>query len=140
MSSPRKFRIWDIEAKKMRHIITDLHWALHGLVSCTWMDSATTELHTLVNDADCVGGKDRFILMQYIGRDDANGREVCERDIAKFPEHDYLAEIKYYPEYAAFLFDSHSPDTTNNPDALMFWSDDFEIIGNVHEHPELMEK
>ena len=82
-------------------------------------------------------GGDSF---QYIGKKDHNGREVCERDIVKFAEHGYLAEIKYYPEHAAFLFDSHSPDTTNNPDALMFWSDDFEIIGNVHEHPKLMEK
>ncbi len=81
-----------------------------------------------------------IILLEYIGKKDHNGREVCERDIAKFPEHDYLAEIKYYPEHAAFLFDSHDPETRNNPDAYMLWSDDFEIIGNTTEHPELMDK
>lgn len=76
---------------------------------------------------------------QSIGRKDVvNGKEVYGGDIVRFLNHPYLAEVKYCPEFAAFLFDSHNDKTRNNPNAQMLWRDAFEIIGNIHEHPKLL--
>lgn len=80
-----------------------------------------------------------LVFLQFTGRKDKNGKEAYGGDIVKFPNHEYLAEVKYCPEFAAFLFDSHNDETRNNPDAQMLWSDAFEIIGNIHENPELLE-
>jgi len=70
---------------------------------------------------------------QSTGRKDKNGVKVYERGVVKFSGHDYLAEVKYYPEYAAFLFDSHNEETRNNPQAIMTWDASFEVIGTAHE-------
>ncbi len=75
---------------------------------------------------------------QSTGRKDKTETEAFGGDIVKFDDHEYLAEIKYFPEFAAFLFDSHNEETRNSSQILMLWSMDFKIVGNVHTHPELI--
>ena len=76
---------------------------------------------------------------QRVGRKDKNGVEAYSKDIVKFPDHSYLAEIEYYPEFAGFLFNSRDPETFQNPDALMYWEDDFEIISNTTDNSDLLD-
>ena len=131
-----KFRAWGIDRKAYDEVDGCLlHLADGELWECS---SGAYGM-----DRECV--TKNFILEQYLGRNDATrteefpeGKPVYVGDIVKFSDHSYLAEVKYYPEYAAFLFDSHTEDTRNNPMTGMCWVDDFEVIGNIHQNPELL--
>jgi len=134
-----KFRAWDIEAKEMRYIITDLHYALHGLVSCIWMDSGTCDQFGLLNDADCVGGKDRFILEQFTGEIDRKrtpefpkGQEIWEGDNVKAciyqDEEEQILPVYY--EDGAFWIDYKDSESDRVPIGCFIGS--LEVVGNIH--------
>ena len=89
-----------------------------------------------------------WVVMQWTGLCDRNGVEVYESDICRFYE---------YPEEPGFFFGTAeifwaecgfcwNPIKCLNEygfsmlDSSAFWNDDFEIIGNIHQHPELLEE
>ena len=141
MSREIKFRAWDIESQKMRCIIMNLKYALHGLIACQWCDGATLDNHWLENNADCVGGKDGFILMQYTGLKDKNGVEIYEGDIIAIcytlvpcstklegpePCRDVEA-VEWFPEFLAWGTGTSCDMLSENI------GEDIEVIGNIHE-------
>ncbi len=80
-------------------------------------------------------------LMQYTGLKDKNGKEIYEGDILT----DHGAEGPLYIEYstvhAAFVFvDKFDPSGTTLYTTTCISYGDFEIIGNIYEHPELLEE
>jgi uncharacterized phage protein (TIGR01671 family) len=79
-----------------------------------------------------------FILMQYTGLKDKNGKEIYEGDICKTYGHDdgFLIDQVIF-EDGSFLF--------TNPLKLSvelrgFKKDYIEVIGNIHENPELIKE
>lgn len=162
MNREIKFRAWDIEAKKMRHIIMNLKYALHGLIACQWCDGATLDNHWLENNADCVGGKDRFILMQYTGLHDSTrnkefpgGREIYEGDICKI--HIFTQELgenmgvmegerEFVAEICFDCICGLSVKNSEGDSGPLYMYNGFEdseeqitIIGNIHQTPNLLE-
>lgn len=74
-------------------------------------------------------------LMQYTCLKDKNGKEIFEGDVVITDEADGLDQVKYYK--GAFYIESLS--NHNFGDELL--SDLIvEVIGNIHENPELLEK
>ena len=71
---------------------------------------------------------------QYAGLTDKNGKKIFEGDIVKLHLIDYteMGVIKYNDIMCRFMFftkdGSYSFDNTN----------DFEVIGNIHDNPELL--
>ena len=98
-----------------------------------------------VNYETLFSSKDEFELMQFTGLHDRNGKAIYEGDIVKFSDGQYVdsgytyeivfhegsvrckSENKYFYDHRAF--DKDGWDKFYSP----------EIIGNIHENPELLE-
>ena len=115
-----KFRAWDEQEKKMRNI------------SCMFWK--TGEWYISRFELDGKDMKEGMPIMQYTGLKDKDGKEVYEGDVINgdFPD------VVFWDDDRGqwMLRNSENPDDTlweimrdNNP----------EIIGNVHENPELIE-
>ena len=83
----------------------------------------------------------RFILMQYTGLKDKNGKEIFEGDIVEISEQGYhcVGDIFYSEEYARFrvrdFYFPHYDDPTDFTDGIRY----AKIIGNIYKTPELLE-
>lgn len=126
MSREIKFRAWHKDLKKMFKIgqIT--------LEKGTWYFEP--------NDRDFIGMsipfQPSFVLMQYTGLHDKNGKEIYEGDILKvyykgMSEVGYVEYDNDYCEYKIII--------NTDKDYFSLWkSIDLEKIGNKYDNPELL--
>lgn len=82
------------------------------------------------------------ILEQYTGLKDKNGKEIYEWDIVRYGRHlsgiippeSLTAVVKWWSGEEEYY-----PCCTSSGFSLPFSEDGYEVIGNVHENPELLE-
>lgn len=67
---------------------------------------------------------------QYTGLTDKNGAKIFEGDIIRF--EDDIGYVIYTDDDASFLVDSQ------NRYIAMDYSSEFEVIGDIHDNPELL--
>lgn len=97
-----------------------------------YQETAEWIFHDLVNQKEVIEEElfDNIILMQSTGLHDVNGKEIFEGDIVKYWEN--IGYIEFYQGSWVInwndgsLFDLY--DNDNN----------LEVLGNIHEHPELL--
>ena len=85
---------------------------------------------------------DRFVLMQYTGLKDKNGKGIYEGDIIVF-NYDGLETpdtCRIYWSTENFRWVCHSMTEHWGDDLNEFTSEDLEVIGNIYENPELLEE
>ena len=119
-----KFRAWDKSCNKMRGI--------SGLQDC----------FSLRSDGVC---NEDYILLQYTGLKDKNGKEIYEGDIiSDLVESDgELIQSKcqvYFDEMTCqFMLDCSAKQDLSFGTSLFQELEDFEyeIIGNIYENPDL---
>ena len=98
-------------------IVTSAHWDID---EDGYTDLMETEVVEVISET--VG--------QYTGLTDKNGREIFEGDIVRRKER--LFTVKYSTEQARFL--AFRPNGLHDPIAVKYC----EVIGNIHDNPELL--
>ena len=108
-------------------------------------DSEQNESYIAVNYNDKVARVQEVIpetLGQFTGLTDKNGKKIFEGDIIKIPD-DYdefgINAGEIYEVY--FAFGGFRLKPKYRPNAKGFWLDEdetFEVIGNIHDNPELL--
>lgn len=120
-----KFRAWLKEEKIMGEVLG--------------IDILHKEIFFSNEDANCYEHTDfkDIELMQYTGLKDKNNKEIYEGDILKLRDNHGIQLVKYHDEWSAFIVESQK-DTSVGVLGLYFDKEDFEIIGNAYENPELL--
>jgi len=119
-----KFRIWDKERKY--YFTQGSIYAANGVISA----------NEIVD-----GEKRRFVLQQFIGLHDKDGREIFEGDILKVDaDNENPGVIKWSKNGCYLLIKKlmNSKESTSkqvNKGSTKFWT----VIGNIFETPEFLE-
>ena len=131
-----KFRAWDKTAKKF---VDDFSLRENG--DLQFYNEKTLKWVSMP--------KERYVLMQYTGLKDKNGKEIYKGDVVR---HDY-AKGEEFPSNGLMVVGSETPDgvrivgfemfdsrssTTYSFDTTGEYDVDVEIIGNIYENPELL--
>ena len=77
----------------------------------------------------------KYPIEQYTGLKDKNGKEIYEGDIMNDGNH--ICKIKWSEHFTAFEALNEDEGYESN---VWFEAKYGEVIGNVHENPELLEK
>ena len=115
-----KFRAWDKKAKRM--------------MSGFFIGSQDGKLYGTVRvDPITIRREDGFDLMQYTGFSDKNGKEVYEGDVVEEKERGFTGVVEF--RRGSFYACDYSDKTEVLLEVCHHSS---EIIGNIHENPELL--
>ena len=122
-----KFRAWD---KVEKRLIPD--YEFDGLLS--YAESA--ELSMWLNNPN-------IELMQYTGLKDSKGKEIYESDIVKVKNewNEESAHVVYWGseyDYPAFDLRPTLIDELNSLSEVICGQYEYEVIGNIHESPNLI--
>lgn len=110
-------------------------------------------IHEHIDPFDYLGELSGFIKMyevapetvsEFTGLTDKNGKKIFEGDIVKWTDeyfNDYKSEVIYHCDkynYPAFDFEKHDYECNG----LQYAHEDcyLEVIGNIHDNPELLEE
>ena len=133
-----KFRAWDKRTECYLYDIQDAYDTLSGHVKYDDGENACY-------DEDCFGDfldNDRYVVEQFTGLRDKNGRSIYEDDIVKMHQvvlspDDKIGWVEYTAQYG------YSIRFGNRRCRQSDWANDevakYEVIGNIWENPELLE-
>jgi uncharacterized phage protein (TIGR01671 family) len=138
MNREIKFRAWDRQEKVMYRVLRlPLSWLVGGLL-----------LHTL--DAEEMTedkNRDHYELMQFTGLKDAKGKEIYEGDIVRVGERSEIVGLLYRDE-GVVTFSANvgafSIEIAIGENESVIWPlqhfvlNQFEVIGNIYQNPELL--
>ena len=139
-----KFRAWD---KVYECYLYDIQGAYDTLSGCVKYENGENAVY----DEECFAGfldNDQYVVEQFTGLKDKNGREIYEGDILYFGsvwcvgdeydprEEEHTGLVEYLPDYASYVVNCNGKIY---PLEQLPSFDGYSVQGNVHENPELLE-
>lgn len=123
-----KFRAWrhNFEDPEYSQMITSHQGVYTALRHCLGL-----AVHAHFSNCDNQPHPEQYVLMQYIGLNDCNGKEIYEGDIVQ-SQHFMPSVIKF--EEGCFMFE----DITYSDAQFTYEDNQWEIIGNIYENPEFI--
>jgi uncharacterized phage protein (TIGR01671 family) len=123
-----KFRAWNKEDKQMIYDDDEIILGYHSGAFGSFDD-------------------DRYIFMQYTGLKDKNGKEIYEGDILQ-ADYDFVFIVKFGEydngesyELSVSGYGWHMQEIKDkNYFKDLLFMDDFFVIGNIYENPELLKE
>lgn len=123
MSREIKFRAWDKEYKEYNHE-SPIALSLEGELYAVWA------YHPQKITSN------RYVIEQYTGLKDKNGKKIYEGDI--ITAFVGVVQVVYCQEWGQFVFAQKDGSIGTCEDFVHWSSRDVEVIGNIHENPELL--
>lgn len=133
-----KFRAWDVVSQQMREV-EEITFNKDGTLDGCLYEKAGDDYGRVYFNQDClVDGKfhEHIILLQFIGPHDKNGKEIYEGDIIDFNGHP--TAIRWSTIQACYIFDNNIPGQAGQEYLDAFIAENYEVIGNIYENPELL--
>lgn len=128
MNNRFKFRIWNKELQKFSYYHNGNELFLDSFGALVY--------HDIKNNDICEVDDELFIIQQFTGMRDKNGKEIYEGDILKktsFDGAEEIAEVKFcrcgfyfWNNYGEYLGDFNFEETR------------FEVIGNIFQNKSLL--
>lgn len=124
-----KYRAWDKDEKRMGWVVS-LGWNALGL------DLIDAEIQFEGDNEpeyyQDIGIREYLIFMLSIGQPDKAGKEIYAGDILKTDEAGWVGTVVY--RYGSYMLIDDKGGFSDEPN----WGK-CEIIGTIHQHPELLE-
>ena len=139
MSRPIKFRAWDKDSKRYGEVV-EIEYNESREIDGIWVWYNIHERYEPIPGANVT-------VEQYTGLKDKNGKEIYEGDIVRTTDRVTVKDLIFpigvveFGQQAFWICNvpSERPDFTHNETLLKYWETDLEVIGNIHENPELLE-
>jgi uncharacterized phage protein (TIGR01671 family) len=123
-----KFRAWDKERGVMLSTDTD-NWSVG---KTEWYENEELMMLSGIED---MAKMEQYVLMQYTGLKDKNGKEIFEGDIVQ-DENGMDAKVYFAEGVAQFRLCFYNIDHFED----MYDMESTEVIGNIYENPELLKE
>ena len=143
-----KFRAWDKDGKEMIEA-NDFYQKADPKISGNGLH--LSDFLGINKDGTIGKEHENIVLMQYTGLKDKNGKEIYEGDIVEFTVFDCFDNDTQYKGCIVWAgtrfmiwskpdYEFYGSDGGFDLDWAELQDDEFEVIGNIYENPELVER